>query len=151
MAAILTWTFLFWALAITLVVILFVYLFTTPKYHQAVYRVRNYSLTKPHLGASTISVLARVNYKGKPRPDRILDGTKLNETVTVLIDNNTQPAKTWQYLAEDMVNAIYPNNDIAGVSVEILADNDANPLIRTTATYTRGYVDSVTRFDEITT
>lgn len=148
---VLSWTFLFWALVLTLIIMLLIYLFTTPKYHQAVYRVRNHALTTPHLGSSTISVLAHVNYKGKPRPEKTLTGTKLEESINALINSNNSSAKTWQYLAEDLVNAIYPNNDAVGVSVEILADDDTNPLIRTTATFTRGYVESVTKFDDVTT
>jgi hypothetical protein len=129
---------------------LIIYLATTPKVQEGTYRIQAHALTTPHLGADHVDVLMRVRYSRLiPRPGRLITIDKLQQQVNSFINANTDPSKTWEKMAQDIVNSLYPANDVQGISVQIFADKTTDPNLRTTASYTRGYVSQVSRFDAI--
>jgi hypothetical protein len=117
--------------------------FIPPVSVDATFRYKD--ITFNHLNTEKIHVLVHIAHK-KNVTDKPTY-TEINKMVTTVLDSPTD-AQPWESLAKDIAEQIYTNEEINGVSVEILIPQTADTTDVTTATYTKGYnVNRLTRFD----
>ena len=131
----------------TLVIIASIQSFRVPEMRDGIFKFKDMAIN--HKGATKMTAIVHLFYVRNAKLAKIATSDEVRQTVqTVMSSPSFQTSSPWEAVSRDIADQLWNDRPVAGVSVEILLENEAGTGDIQGATFTRGSVNRILQLEK---